>query len=120
MKTFNINSCVYVKLTTYGKSILIDYFNYKAPSIRDFSGDKNIPVFHIESIEHNGYVKIPMCQLFEIFGSECKYGTESMFKSRILIDEKEITNADQDPRCKDCELQHCIYGRYGSYCTEWK
>lgn len=70
MVEFNINDCVYVKLTPKGKEILLE---------------KGIP-----SEESDGYSEFKLCDLISIFGKDFHHGIEIPFEPYVKFFQEDL------------------------------
>lgn len=81
MKSININECVTVQLTAYGKEVLSNYVAGWADSIEDYFGPK-----------YNGKTGEFTEQLYElmhIFGPTLRVGTTIPFKNNEIFINKD-------------------------------
>lgn len=85
-KSFNINYTVKIRLTKYGKELLMKQWKDFWRSVGKLDENPYTP----PEEDENGYVEFQMWDLMRDFGSYCGLGYELPFETVILIDEKDL------------------------------
>ncbi|MCG8750532.1 hypothetical protein [Tenacibaculum finnmarkense] len=78
---FNINHQVKVKLTEYGYSVLVDYYNKY--SVEKLNTESIIKIR--KKADSEGYTSFQMHQLLNIFGSKLEMRNKICFDTNIII-----------------------------------
>jgi hypothetical protein len=86
MKHFNINYNVKVRLTEFGKELLMEQWKDFWRSVGRLDENPYTP----PKEDENGYCEFQLWSLMQHFGDYCGLGREMPFDTVILIDEKDL------------------------------